>query len=126
MSSSATNTLTKRRSSPRSSKSRSAKPGCAGPSWASTSAPWPGPALISAAPPDSSRSCVGMRTVTDIEGLLLLERLGRERVVERVERRRDHRGGPAALDHGVERLQPVAGHGGDDALVGTYHAFCTE
>src|SRR5690242_3920591 len=121
MSSSATNTLTKRRSSPASSNNRSWNPACFASRSLSTSATVAPSALISALPPDSSRSCVGMRTVTAINSLLvgsLADRVGRERLVEGVERWGDHRGGSDGRLDRVERLEPVAGDVGDHTLVG--------
>src|SRR4030088_688278 len=106
--SSATNTLNKRGSSPWSSKSRSAKPGCAASRALSTSATVAPSADSSAAPPESSRRCVGMRTGTDMCELLL-HGFGRERVVERVEGGWDDRGRTHGRDHRVEGLEAVAG-----------------
>ena len=124
MSSSATNTFTKRRSSPVSSKRRSAKPGCAASSaferLGDGAAPRP---ATSDAPPERLRSCVGMRTVTPSAGHGLLDV---ERGVERVERRRDRRGRAARRRDRLERLQPVAGDVDDDALVGADHAVGRE
>ena len=57
-----------------------------------------------------------MRTVTAINSLL--DRVGRERVVERVDGGRDHRGGADGRLDRVERLQTVTGDVRDHALVG--------
>src|SRR5215218_2128188 len=124
MSSSSTNTFTKRRSSPCSSNSRSRNPGCVLSRPSSTVASEPPSAVTSALPAESSRSCVGMRTVTAINSLL--DGVGRERLVEGVERGRDDGSRTdAGLDR-VERLEPVAGDVGDDALVGSYDALSRE
>src|SRR6266536_3930839 len=118
MSSSATKTFTNRRSWPLSSKRRAAKPGWRASSCLSTSATVAPSTSTSASPPDSSRSCVGIRTLTAMRLSLLLDLARSERLVERVEGRGDDGRGADVGGDGVEGLEPGARDVDDDALVG--------
>ncbi len=117
MSSSATNTFTKRRSLPASSKRRSPKPGWAA-SRALRTSPTVAPSTAtSPAPPVRVRSWVGMRTWSACSSSKV------DGVVERVEGRGDRGRRPHVGRDGVDRLEAVAGDVGDDPLVGADDAL---
>src|SRR3954452_24930479 len=122
MSSSATNTLTNRRSSPLSSKRRSAKPACCASSAFSASFTVAASTATSDAPPARARSWVGIRIVTAMASSLL----DVERGVECVETRRDRGGGAAGRGDRLEGLQSVTSDVDDDALVGADRAVGRE
>ena len=93
-----------------------ANPGCAASRPSSTSATVPPSALTSASPPESSRSWVGMRTVTAMTHFSSWS--GGNASWNASSVGGDHgRGADGRLDR-VERLEAVAGDVGDDALVG--------